>query len=187
MMKKGGRMARRFGIAALVLMFFATTLSAQGTAVSKRQQVFFFKLMFKTKTAIGILGNKDVLKDQIQEIEQAAMSYQVWPRTENVKSEGDVGKALRNLLEKLKVEAIMLLPDAVVTSAANRKFIIQECMVKKIPVVGDSREAVEAGALYALTLQDNKVVALINLKAAAALEIQVPPEVLADAVVVVQP
>lgn len=169
----------------VAMIFAATSVIAQQPTVTKRQQVFFFKMMFKNKTKVGMLANKDALAAEIQEVDQAAMSYQVWSVVFNVKSPGDLGKGLKDLLNNKNVEAIMLLPDPIVTSADNRKYVIGECMVKHIPVIGDSREAVEAGALYSLEMKDGKVVALVNLKAAASLGVQIPPEIMTDAVVVV--
>ncbi len=178
-------MFRGLGSAILAVLFAASGLLAQN--VSNRQQVFFFKQVFKAKTKLGILCNKDQKQADLSEIDIAAMSYQVWSKAANVKSLGDVGSGLRNLLNKEKVEAILLLPDPIISTPDTRKFIIQQCMLEKIPVIGDSAEAVQDGAVYALVIKDNKVQVLLNLRAAAALDIQIPPEILNDATVLVQP
>jgi len=178
-------MKKVWGCVVMAVLVGASGVMAQ--AVSNRQQVFFFKQVFRNKTKLGILCNKALREADLNEIDIAAMSYQVWSKAANVRSEGDVGSALRDLLNKEKVDAVMLLADPVLQVSETRKYIIQECMLKRIPVVGDSPESVQDGAIYALSLRENKVVPLLNLKAAAALGVQVPQEILDVAEVLVQP
>ncbi|MEW6365400.1 MAG: ABC transporter substrate binding protein [Acidobacteriota bacterium] len=184
-------MTRVVASAGLMLILSVGHLFSQTPSVSYRQQVYFFKQVFPAKTQLGILWNQDLNKASQIEVDQAAMSYQVWPRYANVKQVGDIGGALRDLLNKAKAEAILLTADPVVAKPENQKYIITECMLKKIPVIGDSRAAVEAGAVYALEVQvveeRKNVVVLLNLKAAASLGIEIPRTILDTATVVVQP
>lgn len=183
MMDDRGHWVRTARSVLLLSLLAASPIAAQATG---RQQVFFFKQVFGgSRTVIGVMGNLDQLKTQLQEIDQAVMSYQAVSKYANVKSDKDMGKALRDLVDK-KVEAILLVSDPVVTSPENRKYLIQECMLKRIPVIGDTKEAVEAGALYALQVTEGRVVALINLRAAKALNFAFPASLLQEAQVVVQ-
>lgn len=178
-------MGRLIGSVVVMLLWAASGLYSQ--TVTNRQQIFFFKQVCKNKTKLGILCDMNARQADVSEIEQAATSYQVWPKAANVKTAGDVGSSLRKLLNDEKVEAILIMGDPVLTTADARKYIIQECTLKKVPVIGDSQAAVEAGALYCLTNKDNKVVPLLNMRAAAALQLTIPPEVVQDSIVVVQP
>ena len=184
-------MTRVIGSAGLMLVLSVGHLFSQAPSVSYRQQVYFFKQVFPAKSSLGILWNQEMKKAEQLEVDQAAMSYQVWPRYGNVKQVGDMGNALRNLMNRDKVEAILLAADPIVSTPDNQKYIITECMLKKIPVIGDSRSAVEAGAVYALEVQvvedKKKVVVLLNMKAATSLGVEIPPDILRDATIVVQP
>jgi putative tryptophan/tyrosine transport system substrate-binding protein len=97
---------------------------------------------------LGVVYDPAVSKALVDECAVAAASARLTVVREEVGSRQEIANAVRGLVGK--VDALWLLPDSTVITADSFKFIMQNALSAKVPVVGFTEGMAKAGALFSV-------------------------------------
>jgi len=157
-----------FVLAFLCLVsFFA---SADSTI---QQQIAMLKQLFPTLHTITVICNVNDVQPVLHELKAATASSGIELSVFDVKSFPEVYKIFRSLPPK--VDLIWMVQDTVASGdKQGRRFLEENCLRKKIPLVAYSEETLHEGALLFVSIQNGQPAALINKNVAGLIEFHVP-------------
>ena len=109
------------------------------------QQISYIKQVFPEAKKIGIIFNASKSISLVNKIEKKAANYGIGIEKITVNQSSDIGSALHFLKG---IDAILLIPDPILTNATALKLIILNEFKAKIPVVGFLLQHIIGGALF---------------------------------------
>jgi ABC-type uncharacterized transport system substrate-binding protein len=115
--------------------------------VSARRQVRGLKVVLPGLKTLGLVYNPAMNEQSARELEAAAKSEGVTLVSLTVNDRSGVAAAVKGMIGK--ADALWLLPDTVVTTSETFRFMVNQSLTNKLPLVGFSATMAKAGALVA--------------------------------------
>lgn len=124
---------------------------ATGVAVEMPVDALFtrFKLLLPQISRIGVIHSERTSKTALRQATDAAASVGIELITEEVRYSEDVAGAYRRI--RRDIDALWMLPDPVVISRDNFRYLSQRCSNDNIAFLAFSENFVRAGALLSIS------------------------------------
>jgi ABC-type uncharacterized transport system substrate-binding protein len=141
---------------------------------STQQQIGMLKQLLPGLHTITVICNVNDVQPILHELKAATASSGIELSVFDVKSFPEVYKIFRSLPPK--VDLIWMVQDTVASGdKQGRRFLEENCLRKKIPLVAYSEETLHEGALLFLSMQNGQPAPLINKNVAGLIDFHVPP------------
>lgn len=150
---------------------------AEETKASPMQQLYLMKELVPGLTTVGLIWNESAVDKAaiLPKIERASASLGVQVVIANAEALKDISTEFKKLTGNHHIQVLWVVEDDnVVSSAVGQKFLIQNSVISKIPLIAPTVDWVSKGACLTMQKVAGKTKLVVNPQTAKALSIQLP-------------
>jgi len=145
---------------------YASTFPADRCIVNSlyiptQTRMAYTKKILPDSKVIGIIYNPIKNSDVVEDAQIYAQSHGMTIKKFPVNDEKDI-----QAIDKLKTDALLLIPDSLVCSVISLKHIIGQCVAERIPIIGIAEYFAQTGTVVAISIDftaySKQVAASIN-------------------------
>ena len=173
-------------VISLFQMGFTAGDHTEGTSISPLQQVFLLKQLKPELARIGILCDlrqHPELPDRLARISAQLGVKVIIKDTHRLKN---VLKNFKYLVYKQAVEVVWIFPDKVLIHPSAMRYLIKEAVSARVLLIAPDSDMVKKGATLFAEKNANQIKVHLNSKAMELLGLDITPQLMSSAVVLVK-